>query len=63
MQANVVDKSTGIMDVRNRSVILGALTLIVIVGLFWDGIVDLISTWDREEYSHGYLVPPIAVFL
>lgn len=30
---------------------------------FWGGITSLPNAWSRPEYSHGYLIVPIAVFL
>ena len=43
--------------------IVGPLSLIVLIGFYWSGVTDLFNVWEREEYSHGYLVPPIALFL
>lgn len=47
--------------------VLGWMVLGLAVGLlflmFWDGIVAMTAAWEREEYSHGYLIPLIVVFL
>ncbi|MCW8831675.1 MAG: VPLPA-CTERM-specific exosortase XrtD [Gammaproteobacteria bacterium] len=31
--------------------------------LFEQGILEMIKSWEREEYSHGYLIPMISIFL
>ncbi|MGD8641033.1 MAG: VPLPA-CTERM-specific exosortase XrtD, partial [Gammaproteobacteria bacterium] len=37
---------------------------ILLVVIFNDGLSNLVATWDnREEYSHGYLIPLIVLFL
>jgi exosortase D (VPLPA-CTERM-specific) len=47
----------------------GLLAVAVIVGLlslwpFWDGLTRMWGWWvDQPEYSHGLLIPPVAVFL
>ena len=33
------------------------------IALYWTGLVSLLDAWDRPEYSHGYLIPPIALYL
>lgn len=40
-----------------------AASLAAIVALFWPGLVDMVGAWDREEYSHGYLIPFVAIYL
>ncbi len=30
---------------------------------FWLGLASLPEAWSRPEYSHGYLIPPIALYL
>lgn len=39
------------------------LTLVAIAAFFWPGLASLPEAWARPEYSHGYLIPPIALFL
>ncbi|MEL7451150.1 MAG: VPLPA-CTERM-specific exosortase XrtD [Pseudomonadota bacterium] len=41
--------------------LLGAAALLGFV--FWDGLVHMAEEWEREEYSHGYLIPVIAMFM
>ena len=39
---------------------------IIIFALFWlifyDGIAEIIKSWEREEYSYGYMIPFISAF-
>jgi exosortase D (VPLPA-CTERM-specific) len=30
---------------------------------FYDGLWQLVEEWDREEYSYGYLIPPVCAWL
>ena len=35
----------------------------LLIAMYWGGINELLTRWDRqEEYSHGYLLPLIALF-
>src|SRR5690625_292747 len=31
--------------------------------VFWDGLALMAKWWEREEYSHGYMIPLVAAFL
>ena len=45
---------------------LAAVILALVVGylfLFWDGFGNLLYNWQRPEYSYGYFVAPIALYL
>jgi exosortase D (VPLPA-CTERM-specific) len=33
------------------------------ITFFWDGIASLLVAWQRPEYSHGYIIPFIALFI
>ena len=33
------------------------------VGFYWGGLASLAETWSRPEYSHGYFIPLVAIFL
>ena len=48
-----------------RKIVLGGAAVFValIVFLFWDGLIHAVSTWEREEFSYGYIVPPLAILL
>ena len=52
--------------VRPISIAAGA-GLAVAIGLalfmFRDGLSQMVEGWQRDEYSHGYLIPAIAIFL
>ena len=41
----------------------GGAAIAAAVALFYDGIVFMFEEWDSPEYSHGYLIPFIALFL
>lgn len=31
--------------------------------VFWDSLVLMVKWWEREEYSHGYMIPLVAAFI
>ena len=39
------------------------LALVGMVAFYWTGLASLLDAWERPEYSHGYLIPPIALYL
>ena len=42
----------------------GLAAFVLSIGLFWDGLSRMWGWWlDSPEYSHGILIPPIALFL
>jgi len=48
----------------NTIALAGAAVYIAfIVFLFWDGLIYAASSWEREEFSYGYIVPPLAILL
>ena len=47
----------------NFGVLWLGLALVGMVIFFWTGLSSLLVAWDRPEYSHGYLIPPIALYL
>ena len=40
-----------------------ALAAVGLAAFFWIGLASLLDAWSRAEYSHGYLIPPIALYL
>ncbi len=52
---------TRAIDIRLlvSAVVAAALLLYV----FWDGLARMVGKWDTEEYSHGYLIPVIALLM
>ncbi len=50
-----------------RNAIIGLVALVVaLLGLlltYFDGLKFMVGEWSQEEYSHGYLIPGIALFL
>jgi exosortase len=46
-----------------RFVVVGAMLAIAFAWAYWPTLIALVQAWDREpDYSHGFLVVPIAVF-
>ena len=39
------------------------LALVGMVAFYWTGLASLLDAWSRPEYSHGYLIAPIALYL
>lgn len=45
-------------------ILIGLAVFAMSIGLFWDGLSRMWGWWlELPEYSHGMLIPPIAVFL
>lgn len=38
-------------------------TLALLILIFFDGLKLMVAWWEREEYSHGYMLPFVAAFL
>ncbi len=56
------DSAESRQSVALRLASLGVLA--VLLGLiFQDGLSAMVGAWDREEYSHGYLIPVVSLFL
>jgi len=55
------------MDIR--SIVLSKQTLLLVLAitlLAWvcyDGLALMVSWWERDEYSHGYMIPLVALYL
>ena len=47
----------------NSGAIWLAVGLIGVAIAFWTGLASLPGAWSRPEYSYGYLIPPIAIYL
>ena len=43
--------------------VIAAGAFLLALVLFWSGLAQMVNSWSREEYSHGYLIPFIALFL
>lgn len=43
--------------------LLGALATIFLGVIFFSGLAYMVSEWSQEEYSHGWLIPAIALFI
>jgi len=40
-----------------------ALAIAGMAAFYWTGLASLLDAWEQPEYSHGYLIPPIALYL
>lgn len=38
-------------------------SLVLLIYVFRDGLALMVEWWDMEEYSHGYMIPMVALFL
>lgn len=52
---------TASFDLRILATVVIAAALLIYG--FWDGLAYMVDAWDSEEYSHGYLIPVIALFM
>ena len=43
--------------------LLGGAIALLLGTMFFAGLDYMVGQWSREEYSHGYLLPVVAVFL
>jgi len=51
-----------LLDQRSR-VVAAAVVAVLLAVVFQKTFVFLYANWQREEYSHGFLIPPISAFL
>ncbi len=51
------------MPLSAPAIALIAVTVLVVLYVFFDGLAYMVKQWSREEYSHGYLIPLIAGFM
>jgi exosortase D (VPLPA-CTERM-specific) len=43
-------------------IIVAMLAISILIFIFYDGLSYMVKEWDSEEYSHGYLLPFIALY-
>ena len=58
--------SSDLQQERTSAYIVWAMLLVglgISVFVFYDGLEIMVSGWDREEYSHGYMIPLVALYL
>jgi exosortase D (VPLPA-CTERM-specific) len=58
-------KSNGFLEINKSQiglVFLAAITVAAFI-FYWSGLVSLFTAWQRAEYSHGYIIPIIAVII
>ena len=53
----------GVPPARVMSLVLGLLAIAALGYIFSDALSLMARWWSRDEYSHGYLIPIIALFL
>ena len=51
------------VGVNPISIVLAVLALALMGVIYSDGLAHMVKQWDKEEYSHGYLIPLVALFL
>lgn len=49
--------------VLNTRMLLAAVSVALMGWVCFDGLERMAAYWDREEYSHGYLIPFVALYL
>ena len=55
--------SSDLQQERTSAYIVWAMLLVglgISVFVFYDGLEIMVSGWDREEYSHGYMIPLVS---
>jgi len=61
---NTDNANTVVWKMNTLGWVFVAGVLVLLGVLYYDGLVPLLSAWGgREEYSHGYLIPIISIFL
>jgi exosortase/archaeosortase family protein len=64
MEAEAVRRQDAAVSVNRLQIGLFAVTLLFFIGFFWPSIVFLIDRWSQsEEFSHGFLVPLVSLFI
>jgi exosortase D (VPLPA-CTERM-specific) len=43
--------------------ILAVVLVAGLIAVFWDGLALMVTWWEADEYNHGYLIPPVALYL
>ncbi len=60
---NKMDASYPVNTFPFSALLLLGLAVSAVIFLSYDGLSLMVKWWEREEYSHGYLIPVIAGFL
>lgn len=59
-----LDITRGIItQYRYWPVIYLVVTALLTGYIFWDGLIYMAKDWEREEFSHGYMIPFISLYL
>ena len=43
--------------------LLFGLALVLLGYIFWGGFIDMERQWQQDEYSHGYMIPLVALYI
>lgn len=63
-ETNKTGSITGPMAISGATLIAAAaLISAALVYMFWDGFANMVNAWESAEYSHGYLIPVIALLM
>lgn len=47
----------------NKFLVAACLFAVALAFVFLDGLIHAVASWEREEFSYGYIVPPLTVLL
>lgn len=45
------------------SIALLSISAFLLIACFYSGLQNMVAKWSRDEYSHGYMIPAVALFL
>ena len=58
-----MNESTSPVNLLSKEALLLVVALALLGWLCVEGLTLMVGWWDREEYSHGYMIPFVALFL
>jgi len=58
-----ITKTTNAGEIQKNRVLLLAIFILAVSFLFRDAVITIVQSWQREEYSHGYIIPIVALVL
>ncbi len=51
------------IDLKNNLLVISVLLIFLAIFMYWHVYIDLFHIWsDQEEYSHGFMIPLVAVY-
>lgn len=64
MSAEKSNLNNGVLlEFRYWSILYLAVALLATCYVFFDGLAYMVKDWEREEFSHGYMIPLISLYL